>query len=406
MTVVIDSAKRVLRRLWTKGKPHSYKYLRIVGADEFCSTDLQRYGKQVASGRALLSYISHPFNLAPNHPDSFMFSNVGIARSIVRALNELGYIVDVVDYRDVDYTPRKHYDVFVGHSGYSFEKIARRLDVETVRIYFASTAYWRFHNEQEQLRLDDLQRRRGVQITPVRVLSEEEWALENAHGIICIGNNRTRETYARFPLVYNVNNAAYLDDCFEPFHKDYSSARKNFLYFAGWGNIHKGLDLLLEVFPQVDAHLFICTPLEPEFVRVYQRELENTPNIHVLGWVPMRSPLFYDLVYKCAFNILPSCSEGGAGSVIEGMNHGIVPVISKMCGVDIGDCGITLENCSIEEITDAVRYLSNCSVDWIIDKAQMARKIATTDYTEDIFLENMREAIGKVICHARQPKLV
>lgn len=348
--------------------------------------------------RALLSYITTPFRLPPDDPRNIQFSNIGIARSIVRVLNELGYVVDVVEWKDIKFLPHRHYDLFIGHGGYNFERIARNLSPDTVKIYFSTGCYWQFHNERELARFAALEKRRGVKLSPERLIrASEGWANSNAGGIICLGNEFVRMTYSKFPIVLSLNNAAYPDNHPDVATKDFTLARRNFLFFSGGGNVHKGLDLLLEAFVQVDAHLYICQRISPEFYEVYRHELEDYPNIHLGGWVQMRGLQFYELVDKCAFVIHPSCAEGQPGSVVECMHQGLIPVVSQETTIDTDDFGITLDTCSIEEIVEVIQDLSQRSPEWCEEMSRRTRKAAVTEFSEAAFLRNMRDAIQCVI---------
>ncbi len=352
--------------------------------------------------RALLSYITMPFTLSPDDPRNIQFSNIGIARSIVRVLNELGYIVDVIKWTDTKFLPRRNYDLFIGHGGHNFERITRNLSPETVKIYFSTGCYWQVHNERELARFVDLKRRRGVSPPPDRLITaSEEWANSNADGIICLGSEFLTATYPKFPIVLSLNNAAYPDDHYDIATKDFASARQNFLFFAGGGNVHKGLDLLLEVFPQISAHLWICQDIRPDFYEVYRHELEDYPNIHLVRWIPMRSTQFYYLVDTCAYVILPSASEGCVGSVVECMHQGLIPVVSREATIETGNYGITLNTSSIKEITEVVQNLLQRSPEWCEEMSWRTRKIAVMEFSEAAFLQKMKAAVQSVIKRKR-----
>jgi hypothetical protein len=72
-------------------------------------------GNAAAAGCALVSYIPKPFRLAANDPLNVQFSNIGIARAMVRVLNEMGYGVDVINFTDNRFKVEKTYDLFIGH---------------------------------------------------------------------------------------------------------------------------------------------------------------------------------------------------------------------------------------------------------------------------------------------------
>ena len=346
--------------------------------------------------RALVSYLSYPL-LKPYKKVSF--SNSGIARSIPRALNELGYIVDIVDLHNMKFVPQRKYDLFLGHAGHNFKKIRENLDKNSVAIVFAPGDYWKFANENEKKRFEYLKQRRGVVLPYDRYhygFEMEEFSFSIADGIICLGNETMLEPYSKFPLVLNLNNASYYDNHFDKTEKDIEKTRNNYLFFSGGGNVHKGLDLLLEVFSRRNENLYICTTLDQEFGYEYKKELQRS-NIHFMGWVRQRSKKFYDIVDNCSFIIFPSCSEGSAGSVVECINQGLIPIISEETRIDVHNMGILLKESTIEEIEKAVEKVSNKPLDWIKEKSDVARKIAVTDYSEKAFVENMKMNIETII---------
>ncbi|MGA1844950.1 MAG: glycosyltransferase [bacterium] len=348
--------------------------------------------------RALLSYIVHPFFISREDPCFLNHINIWHAQEIVRVLNHLGYSVDVVDYTDRDFIPQRRYDLFIGHGGINTEHILSHLTSRAARIYFSTGCYWRFHNEQECARLDALRRRRGVYLHPDRFIHDsEEEALVSSHGIVGIGNGFTRETYSRFSPAVMINGTSIADDHYETIDKDFREGRGHFLYFAGNGPVHKGLDLLLEAFSGLPQHLWICTRLDQPFEDAYFDELHHRPNIHLEGVVRPRSDRFYDLTGQCAFVILPSCSEGQAQSVVECMNQGLIPVVSRACGLDIDGHGVLIDPCTIDEIVRIIQDLSAWPATRCREMAVKARTIAIKDYSEEAFQRNIRRAIQEIL---------
>ena len=347
---------------------------------------------------ALLSYIVHPFKISKNDPRFLSHINIWHAREMVRVLNRMGYIVDVIDYRDTDFVPHRSYDLFIGHGGINFETIAHQLPGETVKIYFSTGCYWRFHNEQELARFEALKQRRGVELPPDRLIKHsEEGALQAADGIIGIGNSYTRETYKDFSPVIMINGTALIDTEYTKRKVNFERGRDHFLYFAGGGNIHKGLDLLLEAFSELEQHLWVCTKIDPEFAELYDDELHNYSNIHTVGWVQSRSIKFYEIIATCNYVILPSCSEGQAQSVVECMNLGLIPVVSQACGLDVNGYGWILDPCTPDEICRMVRKLSSYSDTQCREMSVKARQAAVTAFSEIAFHQNMRDALQHII---------
>jgi glycosyltransferase involved in cell wall biosynthesis len=350
--------------------------------------------------RALVSYVTKPlrFKLPFNNSKVYNFSNAGIAINIVRALKDLNYAVDVIDWDDESFVPTKHYDLFIGHGGCNFERIAHHLSSDTVKIYFATGMYWKKSNEAEEERLKSFEKRHDIRLSYERkVIYSEEYANRTADGIICLGNQTIKDSFSGFPLLINLNIAAYSDNRYEAVKKDFAFSKDKFLFFSGQGSVHKGLDLLLEAFSGADAHLYICHAVRQEFFKIYKHELNNLPNIHFIGGISLRSEKFYNLIDTCAFIIHPSCAEGQPGSVIDCMHQGLIPVVSRETGIDVDDFGIELKSCSVEEIIKIVRDLSQRSSEWCEEMSRRTRKAAIAKFSEKVFLHNMKEAIQHII---------
>ena len=65
--------------------------------------------------------------------------------------------------------------------------------------------------------------------------------------------------------IYSFNNYGFNGPEFPLDSKDFSAARRNFLFFASKSQVQKGLDLLLEIFPRhPDLHLYVCSEFEKE----------------------------------------------------------------------------------------------------------------------------------------------
>ena len=290
----------------------------LLPPERLGNLDLRKEKTRPLTKRALLSYIVHPFATLPDATRFPPHINIWHAWEMVRVLNQLGFIVDVVDYRDEGFAPSQRYDLFIGHGGINYLKIADRLPASATKIYFSTGCYWKFHNEQELARFSALRERRGVSLPPDRLITtSEEEALLAADGIVGIGNDFTKNTYVGYSPITMINGTSLFDDHYDQHDKNFDKGREHFLYFAGSGNVHKGLDLLLEAFADLRQHLWICSKIDQGFADVYSKELHDLPNIHLVSWVQGRSAKFYEMMDTCNFVILPSCSEGQAQSVVE-----------------------------------------------------------------------------------------
>ena len=153
----------------------------IIGFDKFCTSKPNR--------RALLSYLVHPFLPPSNFWEKKLFSNRGMAVQMLHAVNELGYVIDIVDIENIKWKPKRKYDLFIGHSGKNFKHlIENNLSLEKI-IYFSTGPYWKFLNINEARRFYEFTLRTGHILPPDRYIQyEEEYPNTISDGIICLGN--------------------------------------------------------------------------------------------------------------------------------------------------------------------------------------------------------------------------
>ena len=351
--------------------------------------------KETKTKKALISYLVDPIIF---YPKTSQFSNHGIARCLPRALNELGYIVDIINWKDTSFIPYEKYDLFIAHGAINFDNIYSHLSPSCLIIYLSTGNYWKFNNSQENNRLDDLEKRKGVRLPNDRYISiSEDRAHRLSNGIITFGDKSAIIPYNDDGLynIVTIPNAAYPDFKSIQIKRDFKNARNNFLFFSGSGNVHKGLDLLLEVFSRSNKHLYIMTSMDIDFVKLYEKELK-LPNIHLIGWVKMRSQKYYDIMEKCGFIIHPSSSDGSAGSVIEAMQQGLIPIVSKETRIDISDFGFIIEPCTQYEIEKLIRNIDNLKTEDLEKKSKILPSIIRERFSPDVFISNLKKCIEEI----------
>ncbi len=347
--------------------------------------------------RALLIYLVKPFLIKDDDPLFLTHQNLRQCKQIASILGEFGYVVDVVDVKDKTFKPSKHYDLVISH----------RVDLEpeifgdALKIYLFTGLNHIVHNRNVRRRFQMLHQRRRCLIQPYPIHSEDMPYVRKANVLVGFGNDVCRESWRESfeGPIYTFNNYGFREIRFIE-RKDFSIARKNFLFFASKGQVARGLDLLLEIFPRhPELNLYICSSFEyeKEFWRCYYREIWKTPNVHPIGWITLGSEQFCELLRKCAYVILPSCSEGSVGSVIQCMWGGLIPVVTKEANIDTGDFGITLASDSLEEIEKTILHLAGLSEDWHREHSVRTRQIAEERFSEDAFINRWREILSEIL---------
>ena len=358
--------------------------------------------------RALLIYLVRAFLFTGDEPNLRQHHNLKQCIQIAAILGKFGYIVDVVDRMDMEFSPSRNYDIIIGE----------RLDLRdadpffknvALKIYLATTLCHNLHNRNLRRRHELQYERRKCRIAIRRMYLRELPDIDDADAIIGFGNGVTMQTWGEAFKVptYPFNNYGFKETEFLPDTKDYSIARKNFLFFASWSQVLKGLDLLLEIFPgHPDLNLYICGRYEKEedFCACYQKELYETPNIHPMGWITVNSPEYNELVRKCAYIIHPSCSEGQSGSVVQCMSSGLIPLVTTETGIDTEHFGVTFSDDSLEEIERVILDVSQKPESWHREHSKRAREVSEKEYSEDAFMDRLNEIFIEILNPAEAGK--
>ena len=337
-------------------------------------------------GDVLLSYITQPFILEEDDPLFYSHSNQWECKQIAYTWVNHGYNVDIIDWDNATFLPKKDYFVFIDiHS--NMERIAPLLGKNCKKILHITGAHWRFQNNAENKRLSALKERKGIILHPRRQVPPSR-GIEYADCATILGNKFTQGTfaYSKKPL-YPIPLSTTVQFPFL-INKEFDKIRNNFLWFGSPGMVHKGLDLVLESFSELpEYNLTICGPVEQEsdFEKIYHKELYQLPNIKTLGFTDVRSDQFQKIIENTCTLIYPSCSEGQAGSVVSCLHAGLIPVISYESGVDIEDFGIILKKSSINEIIHAIHEISQKKEGELKDMSKKAYLYAKTHHTRKKF---------------------
>jgi len=328
--------------------------------------------------------------------------NIGQARELAQAIVESGFNVDVVDYDETRRGLFDHpYDLVIDLHPVETPVYRNHLTHHAKRISYITGCDPAFANAAEHERLAAVRARRGATLAPRRQAQAFPRAsFESYDAMFLFGGRFARETYANFrcpPLHALVNNGY---DHVEP--TDPAARRANrFMFLGGNGQVHKGLDLLLEVFAsEPDLELVVCSPFarEADFAQVYRAELQ-LPNVQAIGFVDVLSPAFRQLQAQCAWMILPSCAEGQCGSVTVAMSFGLTPVVSEACGFEDPEIMI-LPDCSIDAIRRTVQELAVSSQEIVRTRSEQSFELMRRAYRPEHYAAAVRAGLAAVLAPA------
>ncbi|MFI0347201.1 MAG: glycosyltransferase [Chthoniobacterales bacterium] len=362
------------------------------------SSLIRLFPKNSSRGTVVISYLTWPFCEGHNSVRARGHTNAFEVVTIAEIYQELGYTVEVVDYDNNNYLPPKDCSLAIDLHG-QLARWNKTLPKNCLRILHATGAHWSFANEAEQARLAAIKKRRGVALAPRRQVPLSPSA-ELADQIVVLGNEFTMQSFAfaNKPITRIPISSAY--EFSWPKNRDFSLAKKKFLWLGSYGMVHKGLDLALEAFAQMpELRLTICGRPEKEedFFKLYEKELLHTPNIKLHGWIDMASTEFLEIAATHAGIIYPSCSEGGGGCVIHCMHAGMIPLCTREASVDLQDFGMFINDGTVEAVVEAARKIAALPDEEVERRARFACEHVRVHHTREEFKKNYRSFAVKMI---------
>ena len=298
----------------------------------------------------LISYTVLPFLTNKNS-----HTNAQESRIIANIFKELEFNIDIIHYTNQKKIEYKKYDVIFGF-GEPFENSF--VDKNLKRIYYATGAHVCHQNYAEIKRVQEVNTKYNSNILPKRLVPWN-WSLSTSlsDSLIVIGNEWTKSTYTKYTTkeVFPINATALINENSKNIKRDIEKTKKSFLWFGSSGLVHKGLDFCLEYFSEhSDLTLYICGPMEDDFKEIFDAYFEKE-NIFYHGFTNVNSQKFIDIVSKCSFDILPTCSEGQATALLTTMGAGLIPIATKYSGVEVEKLGFLIDELDLDSIDKVVQ---------------------------------------------------
>lgn len=366
---------------------------------------ISNYFKKNHSKSVLLSYILTPFK-----KDSLSHTNFFEAQSWAKILDELGYNVDIIDYRNNKNIDLSKYDLICGFGDIFQKFFESNHHKNNQTIYYGTGMHVCHQNTISLQRVKDVYIKKGVWLGKSSRFVEKTWTHQTSlvTGIIALGNEICADSYRKYyngrvyPLpapFYTTQNGADI------ITNRNSSSKHHYLWFGSSGLIHKGLDLCLDYFSKnQNIFLHICGPIEHEedFVNAYREELLKSSNIKVHGFIDIASKEFENILSMCSFIIFPSCSEGGSPSTLTVIgNGGLIPIITKETTIETGH-EIWIEGFNYENIDKAIKYTQALTFAAIKELQYNNLKFVKTNHTQEIYYNQLKKNIKNILGRANE----
>lgn len=313
---------------------------------------------------------------------------------MIKVLIDMDFCIDVCDCDNPEAAiemPSDYYDYILGFG--DMFRLARQKNPKAYTILYMTENPYAVSKTNEQQRNDYFYERTGRRISFARTgkfYHEGDELLADA--VICLGeikyfsNRIVRRVY---PTA--MKNSSYTHNSFA------RRERTNFIVLGVKGFVHKGNDLLIEVFQKhPDWNLYMCGREIRQECRKYGLELPR--NVVDCGFVEIGSQKFLELAQICAYILLPSCSEGMSTGLLTGMRHGLIPVTTKGTGMDdlSGYCQY-FEGYKLEQIEDKLLELVDMDVNEMEKLSDAVYEYANQVFIVDCYTRNLREVLTDII---------
>lgn len=349
--------------------------------------------------KAIVIYLSDPFNNKlknkhTNHVECYLAA---------KCLHDLGYNVDVVDFDYSGTIEYSDYKVIYGF-GDQFEQSFYSNEFKGKRIVYSPGCNTVYSNKESAKKLKQFA---GAKNPKLIRATNNAWPLQKylSDAIICLGNQFVLNTYRDdFPeMDYYSINCFPLDrpDKIEISGKDFTKAKNNILWFGSQGTVHKGLDTALALIERnPNLKLFVRgIDLNNEGdVLLPFKHLISTKRVDVKEYVDVKSKEFEWLMLNCAASVFPSASEGGAAALLTVMTHGgLIPIITKPCGLDVEHLGFVALSSTLNDVEEAFLAYLKLTPHELQQKSTIIQNEISKVYNKQNYELELKQILSKIL---------
>ncbi len=296
--------------------------------------------------RILLAYSTHHFD--PACPEKAGKASAAVlARTLYGILSGFGDVEYVDGLKPPKKLRHRHYDLLVSILG-GISPLCCVAHFDKVLLFAVN-----MHPVERNAILDRFNRRHCVcdahsldkTIVSLSTLDD----IERADAIFLVGNGTVRDSFIHRGVaadkVRALNYASGLP-LREKSELDIPGKTPRFVYAATEMCLRKGFDIVAELFSRAAAEGrdFRLSIIGGKGSKSYAAKLEALKEtlgdkLNVEGWVPSESARYPALLKQHDYIIFPSLEEGQAGSVLDALACGLVPLVTRETGVDLSPFG-------------------------------------------------------------------
>lgn len=344
---------KIKRKIWDYIKPYFYEN-RILNSQIILNLNKKLNSNQKS---VLICYLTEGyFRNQQNSTKGRTITNEIF--KIVKVFSDLGFSVDIINYADTNSLNfiNRDYSIIFGFGEAFF--LATKKYFKAISILYMAENHPKISFLEEEKRVNYFYQRHGKKVNFSRSGSfykREHLDVKYSHVITLSEEEPLKGQYEK---VYTIFPTGLINSKFQYTAKNHILTKNNFLWFGSFGAIHKGLDLLIDVFSKRDdiiLHICGLSKLDKKVIHLPKKN-----NIIDHGFVDVNSDRYLEIVDKCTYSMLPSCSEACSTSITTSMLHGLIPVVIRNSGFNrLTENAVFLEDYKVEYLESSVNRLIN-----------------------------------------------
>lgn len=343
--------------------------------------------------KILISYLDYD-RTAYSLRHANVHTNLQEMMQMIKVLIDMDYSIDVCACNNEDAAlemPSDYYDVIFGFG--DMFRLAKKRNPKAYTIMYMTENPYTISRNGERERIDYFYERTGKRIPFART---GKFYLENdeslADAVICLGEKK----YFNNDKVQRIFPSAFKNKKYEV-NVCEKRRNTNFLVFGVKGFVHKGNDLLIEVFQKhPEWNLYMCGREIHEECR--RLGLVLPANVIDCGFVDVSSEKFLELIEICPFVLLPSCSEGMSTSLLTCMGHGLIPVTMRGTGMDeLFDYCEYFEDYHLSAIESKIEALAGMDTKKMEKYSNKIYEYANENFALKSFTEHFKKCMEELV---------
>jgi hypothetical protein len=388
-----DSFKtRLTQWFWYKFKDRFFKErigdIPVIQNINFTSSRIQK--------KAVVSYITASFTADWGNQNIGRTQPLEIL-SIIKVLSDLDYAIDVVECNDLNTVPHissKKYDLIFGFGEVFYQLTQKHPHAKS--IIYMTEHHPDFADREEKKRIAYFYERHRKKARIVRSGNFYKSHYFNQRYTNVITMSEVEPFLKDYKNPQSIYPTGVVNDNYVFHQKNHSATKTHFLWLGSYGAIHKGLDLLLDIFENREDIVLHIAGLSEEDEKLLNPK--KRANIVNHGYINIKTESFLKLVEKCSYIVLPSCSEGFSTAITTGMLHGLIPIVMKDTGFNrLDNKAIFLENYKVDYLDQKISGISTMSSENLEQLSKENFDFARENFSNSAFESNFKKIITTVL---------